>query len=302
VQISEEYKIIQKLGTQRKRKFGTTYLVENKVNSEKAVLKSYQKKNNQDALMQRLVDESSFSFNRYSLPKVIQFEQSENEALLLLRYKEGITIDAYWKTLRKKEKIPFLIHFFEKIATIFKQLLEGNVVHCDIKPSNILIEKKHDSFEVHLIDFGLAIRTNKTTFRPLLFPLGFAAPELLLNHLDIVSQKTDQFSLGIVIWRLFANQLPLAHPNPSIFTNLQLTHPLPANSNVPRKVIKILARMTVKHQFKVPPNKMMTDDVKKLLEAAIKERYSSFEEVLAQFKALEKQENGLQKLRHLFTK
>ncbi|MBL1280319.1 MAG: protein kinase [Fluviicola sp.] len=277
MEISEEYKIIAELGTQRRRKFGKTHLIENKVTTEKAILKTINKKIVQEHISQRLIEEAAFSFELEGLPKVLSLENTENEVLLVLQCKRGVTIDEYWKTIRRKKRLPFLVDFLSKLEVIFRQLEVENIVHCDIKPSNILIEEKSNDFDVHLIDFGLAVRENDAANRKLLFPLGYAAPELLLNHLDIIDARTDICSLGILIWRLYAEKLPLVHPNPSIFTNLQLTHPLPEHSKISKSLFKILQKMTVKHSFKLPPNKLKKEDVKVYLEKAMQERYQSLE-------------------------
>ena len=173
----------------------------------------------------------------------------------------------------------------EQLVPIFAHLNTEQIVHCDIKPENILINGTLDSFEVSLIDFGLSLHQHNFEERNTLFPLGFAAPELLLNQLEIVTQKSDIYALGILIWRLYSGHLPLTHPNPSIFTNLQLTHPLPEHTELPRKIFSILERMTVKHSFDLPPNKMKQEDVRSFLEAAMQKR-SDLTTVVSEVSAL----------------
>lgn len=286
MQISEEYKIIETLGSQKRRKFGTTYLTEHRETKKKAVLKHIIKDGNKQHIHERLIAEASFYFDEIELPKVLKLEEHSDEIFLLLDYKPGKTVDRYWESLKRRERFSFVCQFMEKLQLIFETLERRNIVHCDIKPSNILIAQKENSFDVYLIDFGLSISTNQTEERKLLFPLGYAAPELLLNHLDCVNQRTDQFSLGVLIWRLYVGRLPLTHPNPSIFTNLQLTHPLPEHSSVPKKVFMILKKMTYKHQFEIPPNKMNKRDVKDKLAGAMTKRYHSFEEITLAFQSI----------------
>jgi len=141
------------------------------------------------------------------------------------------------------------------------------------------------------LDFVLSIRSShveENRQRKLLFPLGYAAPELLLNHLDIVDQRTDIFALGIVIWQLYAGSLPLVHPNPSVFTNLQLTHPLPEHSEISKKIYLVLFKMANKHQFKIPPNKMDQQEVNRLLVTGMDVRFDSIEEVIDAFELIAK--------------
>jgi serine/threonine protein kinase len=286
--IAEQFKIIRKLGNQARRKFGVIYLVEDRVNGEQGVLKAVKKETEQELIEERLRHEARFDFDFQGLPKILGIHESETELLLVRAFVPGVQIDQHWKSLKRKKKLPFLIQFIEKLELIFNHLIEKNIAHCDIKPSNILIEDRGDDFDVHLIDFGLSLELTIEEHRPTLFPLGYAAPELILNHLDLVDQRSDIFSLGVLIWRLYADKLPLTHPNPSIFTNLQLTHPLPEHDTISKKMYAILQKMSYKHQFKLPPNKMEQHDVKEKLAKAMDERYDSLSKVLGDIKKLEK--------------
>lgn len=284
MELSEQYRIVKELGNQARRKFGKTYLIEDKQSKSQAVLKTIQKTDKNQHLVSRIQEEMSFNFSFPGLPSVIDNVNSDKAVMLILEYKKGITIDDYWNKLRKKNRLPFLIAFLEKLVPIFNHLKSQNIVHCDIKPSNILIEAKDDDFKVHLIDFGLALRTDSENNRSLLFPLGYAAPELLLNHLDIVNRSSDLFSLANVIWRLYTGELPLVHRNPSVFTNLQLTHPLPEHSKVSKSMFKILSKMSTKHQFRLPPNKMKREVVHIHLMEAMKIRYQEIDVIIADLK------------------
>lgn len=286
--ILEKYTIIRTLGTKTKRKFGENFLVENKVTLEKFVLKSIKKTKSNELACARLIDEASFSFDLVGLPKIIKIEENNDAIHLIKNYVKGETIDIYWSTIKTREQNSFIKQLVQKLTPIFQELANNNIVHCDIKPGNILIAKNETSFDVHLIDFGLAINQTNLQPRNLLFPLGYAAPELLLNHLDILTQATDIFGLGILIWRLQTGKIPLTHPNPSIFTNLQLTHPVPEHDNIRKDLFRIISKMTYKHSFKLPPNKMEIRDVKEVLLFAINKRYQSLEEVLNDLQKLSK--------------
>jgi serine/threonine-protein kinase len=182
------------------------------------------------------------------------------------------------------ERIPFLIEFLKELNVLFKELSKHSVVHCDLKPSNILVRKNETGkINVSLIDFGLSIKTTKNIDRKIIFPLGFAAPELLLNQLGLVDHRTDQFALGITIWYLLTEQLPLTHPNPSIYTNLQLTHPLTDHSLLPKGMYPILKRMSNKYSFKTAPNLMTAQELITCLKQGIEMRYPSLDDVISEF-------------------
>lgn len=272
----KDFTVLKKLGMQKKRKFGATYLVQRNDSSEQLVLKVVEHSGDFELAKQQLEAESKFSFIHKSLPTIVDFFSSQNESCLFLKFKEGIPLDEYFSKLKRKERIPFLKYFIKQLVPVFNELNNRSIVHCDIKPSNFLVDGQK---KIHLIDFGLALNSSEENHRKLVFPLGYASPELLLNELSLVNQQTDFYALGTMIWRLFSGKIPLTHPNPSVFTNLQLNHPLPENDSISRKLQRILEYMTCKHSFALPPNRMKREDVILLLETAKSNRPKSIEEI-----------------------
>lgn len=259
------YSTLKKLGNQAKRKFTAVYLVEIVETKEICVLKRITKNEKTTPTHALLAHEAEFTFDHPSLPKVIGKFESEHELEILLHYKQGVQLDLYWEKLNRNQRIPFIQKWMEKMIPILDFLKQQQIVHCDIKPSNILIEETQVDFEVHLIDFGLAIKQFESSNRKLVFPLGYAAPELTLNQLDLVDWRTDQFSLGICIWRLFTGKLPHTHPNPAVMTNLQLNLPAPPHPDVPNEIFKKIEKMTAKKAFNLPPNQLSTDEMRSIL-------------------------------------
>ncbi len=290
MEISERFVLLKRLGSQRNRKFGEVFLAIEKLTAQQVVLKTIAATEDNEHIMERLRAEARFTFDFPGLPKTIQYEESGTEIFLIRSFHAGVPLDVYWSKLKRRRRLPFLVDFVGKLIPIFNHLAAAGIAHCDIKPSNILISPNNlTGFDLHLLDFGLALRRDETEInraRKLLFPLGFAAPELLLNRLELVDQRTDIFALGIVIWKLYAEKLPLTHPNPSVFTNLQLTHPLPEHSEISRRLQRILAKMCAKHSFNLPPNQLAYEDVNAHLLHAMEQRYHSLEEVHRDLKAI----------------
>jgi serine/threonine protein kinase len=279
--ISEKYRIVEELGGQARRKFGKVYLIQSKETGENFVLKTIQKETQNEQIQLRFRNESIFTFENHSLPQVVEFCETNSEILLVLKYKEGVTLDKFWKQIKKKNRVETLKKITLALIPIFEEMRQKSIVHCDIKPSNILIYEKHEQLTIHLIDFGLAIRTTDSIPNKILFPLGYAAPELILNRKNCINHTTDLFSLGIVIWRLFEDKLPLYHPNPSVYTNLQITYPLPDGNETSKGLIQILKKMCFKHQFAQAPNLMNQEDLDQLLLKASIKRYQTLPDILS---------------------
>jgi len=281
-----KYRILKELGSQKKRKFGNVYLVEHKETGQKAVLKHVNKDSVKEIILERLRSEASFDFDAKGLPKTYYFEENETELVLLKEYFEGIPLDLFWNQVNRKDRLTVLKSLFHELVPLFQQLKEDSIAHCDLKPSNIIFKKTENGLSVAIIDFGMAVRYPCTEKRTILFPLGYAAPELVLNELELIDQRSDFYSLGIIIWRLFENKLPLMHPNPSVFTNLQLNHPTPDGDSIPKSLMKLISEMTSKYAFERPPNQLEPNERVEKLKIGINNRPANFAEIVEKMEAV----------------
>lgn len=273
----------------KNRKFAQVFKLINQHNVPTYLLKQISKNNASKRIIEVLRNEQLFSFDHPNLPKVIDYIEEQQQHALILSYKNGVNLEHFWKQIPSKEKLNFLKKLMSKIVKLLDFIHSTSIFHCDLKPSNILIDGTLDDFEVHLIDFGLAIHQNRieTYNRKTLFPLGYAAPELILNKLKLVDASTDYFSLGILVYRLWANKLPLSHPNPSIYTNLQLAHPIPESKQIPRELHQWIVKACVKPQFRTAPNLLHQEEVENELIHAMKKRFKNSEELLESFNQIE---------------
>lgn len=115
----------------------------------------------------------------------------------------------------------------EAIKSIMYQILLGinylhrtkNVIHRDIKASNILISKKG---EVKIADFGLARYLNvknKKPYTPRVVTLWYRAPELFMGECNY-TESIDVWSLGILFWQLFLGKCPIRSDENNYFHKL----------------------------------------------------------------------------------
>lgn len=279
---AEKYRILEQIGAAKRRKFASVFLAENKTTGVKSILKTIQKREDNMLAQERLRKEAAFSFIVDGLPETLDFFESESEILLFKSFQHGITLSDYLEQFRSKEKALELFKVLEKLEPILEYIHQNNIYHLDIKPGNLIIDSSTD-LHVSLIDFGLAINKNEPDTRKTLFPLGFAAPELLLNHLELVDQRTDFFALGITCWTCLQGRMPLIDPNPSITTNLQLTYPLPNLDTKYKNLSPVLQKLAAKHQFTIPPNKLSPEEQKAALLKGMNKRYATYSEFLSDF-------------------
>lgn len=280
------YSIVHPLKVHLTNKFGMVYLAQEKKTGEYVVLKILEKKDASQVAIDRLKAEARFDFKFEGLPSIIELIDTADSLALVKRYEEGVPLTAFWKNVRGKDRLKQLDAIIAALLPLFDYLEKHGIVHCDIKPSNVLILEKNGSLVASLIDFGLALKLDEFTPRKILFPLGYAAPELVLNQLHLVNHQADLFALGITIWRLFTGKLPLTHPNPSIYTNLQLTHPLPDDTNLPKGLYPLLLKLSNKHVFRTAPNQLAREELEACLLQGQRLRYNSLLEFHTELTAL----------------
>lgn len=273
----ESYSLITELS--QGRRFGRNFKGIRKQDGLEVSIKIVQKDLHDARALDQLRNEASFSFDSDQLPQVLDFIESEEGLILVKKWMPGIELMDFKRQLKRRQLLPFVKQFVYQFTTLLNEIHAQDILHLDIKPGNLFITGTVDDFKVGMNDFGLSIRKNQIPNRKLLFPLGYAAPELILNQLDLVDERSDQFALGVTLWQFYCEALPLTHPNPSIFTNLQLTHPLPHNSQIPKALQAILGKMCSKFQFGVPPNQLDAETLRSSLISGMADRYDSLREM-----------------------
>ncbi|KAK7402336.1 hypothetical protein VNO78_14530 [Psophocarpus tetragonolobus] len=81
---------------------------------------------------------------------------------------------------------------------------EVRIIHCDIKPQNVLLD---DNFTAKVSDFGLAklmSREQSHVFTTLRGTRGYLAPEWITNY--AISEKSDVFSYGMLLLEMIGGR------------------------------------------------------------------------------------------------
>ncbi|MFO1062775.1 MAG: protein kinase [Pirellulales bacterium] len=96
------------------------------------------------------------------------------------------------------------------------------IVHCDLKPANVLVG---DDGEARLVDFNVAIDSSTSGKRSSAVggTLPYMAPEhlsALLGAKEKPGPQSDLYSLGVVFYQLLSGRLPFAHCSGDLDTQL----------------------------------------------------------------------------------
>src|SRR5262249_22436334 len=135
----------------------------------------------------------------------------------VMEYVDGVPITKYCG--EKSLSIPERLRLFRLVCEAVQYAHQNLVVHRDIKPSNILTTKEGIP---KLLDFGIAkvldplTRDGGTVTQRELRMLtpDYASPEQVKGFQ--ISTATDTYSLGAVLYELFAGQRPHRFPSESL--------------------------------------------------------------------------------------
>ncbi len=123
------------------------------------------------------------------------------------------------------------------LAEILGHLHKQNIIHKDIKPHNILINKKNG--QVKLTDFGIAAELtgeNREIYRPEVIEgtLSYMSPEQTGRMNRSIDYRTDFYSLGVTFYELLTGLLPFESDNP-----LEIIHAhIAKNPMLPSDIVK----------------------------------------------------------------
>jgi serine/threonine-protein kinase len=105
------------------------------------------------------------------------------------------------------------------------------VVHRDLKPENIMVDAED---RIKLIDFGIAMKEDarRLTYAgpsPILGTPDYIAPEQVKGQRG--DQRSDIYSLGVMLYEMLTGQPPFSGPNPlAVMNERVLNDPKPART------------------------------------------------------------------------
>ncbi len=179
---------------------------------------------------------------------IYDFSEHEDRPYLVLKYVQGETL----KARLDKSKLTYkeARHIFRVISSALAYAHQEGVLHRDVKPSNVLLDKTGG---VYLADFGLAriAETSQTTLsgQMMMGTPHYISPEQAkgLGNLD---SGTDIYSLGVMMYELLIGEVPFQADTPFSVIHDHIYSPLPLprdmnpdlNEEMERAILKALAK------------------------------------------------------------
>ncbi|HEX9104684.1 MAG TPA: protein kinase, partial [Polyangia bacterium] len=126
---------------------------------------------------------------------------------IALQFIEGKMLSAVAKQMTREERIAVIRDVADALHAAHRQ----GLVHRDVKPSNILVEKRETGWHPYVTDFGIAreidapgmTKTGVVTGTPL-----YMAPEQARGQTSQIDRRTDVYGLGATLYELLCGRRP----------------------------------------------------------------------------------------------
>lgn len=128
----------------------------------------------------------------------------ETGQYIVMEYVDGVTLKEYMKEHRLP--LSFVLEIAVRLADALQHAHRHNIIHCDIKPQNILLDK---NLNPKIADFGIAKMVSNQTMvytKEVMGSVHYISPEQASG--GKITACSDVYSLGVVIFEMLTGQVP----------------------------------------------------------------------------------------------
>ncbi|OJJ19122.1 hypothetical protein BKI52_20105 [marine bacterium AO1-C] len=192
---------------------------------------------------------------------LIKTEESMMFQVVVMEYVEGQTLDKY----------PIYNLTEETLQYLLKDILEGlhylhdhRIIHRDFRQTKIIIQENAGRLVPKILYFGLSNQLNQYMSN-----YGYLPPERLGKYDEMITEVSDIWMFGVLVYELLTNQLPFGSTRDGL-----------ANDTI---MLNILGgQMVGDTTYLIPPYKTI---VEKCLENDPSQRFQQVSEILTYFPA-----------------
>ena len=189
-------------------------------------------------------------FNHPNIIKPINIETYKNKVFLVLEDINAISLDKISE--KGNLSISIFLDIALKILFGLSEIHSQNLIHHDIKPSNIIYNR--ETGELRIIDFGSSSKIKKqeivSTKNVDFTNIPYLSPEKTGRMNRTVDYRSDLYSLGITLYQVLTSRLPFLNESPIEIVHSHLAKmPIPPSfvSNTPKIISMIIMKLLEKN-------------------------------------------------------
>ncbi|MDI3290530.1 serine/threonine-protein kinase [Polyangium sp. 15x6] len=178
--------------------------------------------------------------------RVYEAGQADGEPYIAMQFIDGEPLSRWKDRLTLEQRVKLMC----EIATAVHEAHRLGIIHRDIKPGNILVEKREDgSLKPYIMDFGLArevsdrgqTRTGAVVGTPAYMP-----PEQAKGDVRAMDRRSDVFSLGATLYDMIVGHPPFVAEHPWKLLMMVAYEDAPTIGRVQKGVPSELATIVMK--------------------------------------------------------
>ncbi len=251
-----KYKVVREAG---KGATATVYLAENPENGEQVAIKLVRFDQSGEGQWNRRIRKLFATEGKVgqvldhpNIVKVYETVIEEDHAYIVMEFLQGQALDQF-VTFDKLLPVHQVVGIVFKCCLALDHAFKQGVVHRDIKPANIMVDGEEN---VKITDFGLALDISKKGDADSTFIMGvgspaYMSPEQIKGY--PLNQKTDLYSLGVVLYQLLTGRLPFRakHQAQLVYKIINADAPSASqlNPNVPSAMDRIVQKALEKDLY-----------------------------------------------------
>jgi len=160
---------------------------------------------------------------------IYDVSEFDGTPFLVMRFVEGRTLREFLSQYKKAVSLNAIMTILRAVTGALAFAHQKQVLHRDVKPSNIMLA---NDGSVYLMDFGLArivAEADLTLSKDVVIGTPYyISPEQAKG--EPLDERTDLYSLGVVLYELLAGRVPFTGERPSIVVYHHISTPPPPPS------------------------------------------------------------------------
>lgn len=170
------------------------------------------------------------------------FDDQHQPFFTMQLLENAVPINEYGTQLSITDKARLLIEMLQALAYLHRR----NIIHHDLKPTNVLVTARGDEPLVKVMDFGLAVNRTQTisaSQKVLAGTVAYMAPELFEEREAML--QSDLFAVGIMAYEMFVGHHPFASKNTAVML-LGIINGTPDTSMFDFALAQVIQRLLAK--------------------------------------------------------